>query len=260
MTAPPMPVAPSGALVEIYSAIQGEGPHVGRRQIFLRLAGCNLACPYCDQPEARITPPACAVERLPGSRRFTRLPNPVSVPSAAEAILDLHRRGPHHAVAVTGGEPLLQADFLAGLLPLLRRGKLPILLETNATRPDALRALLPCLDIVSIDFKLRSATGRRMPAVRHVQCLRLAVRRRVEVYVKAVVTEKTTVREITAAARLVRRVKRSVPFILQPVTPIGKRGPRPPAPLATLNLQQRAARLLDDVRVIPQTHKLTGQR
>ena len=260
MTAAPIPITPSGALVEIYSAIQGEGPHVGRRQIFLRLAGCNLACPYCDQPEARITPAACAVERVPGSRRFTRLPNPVSPRAAVDAIRALHRSARHHAVAVTGGEPLLQPDFLAAILPPLHRGKLRILLETNATRPDALHALLPCLDIVSIDFKLRSTTDRRMPAARHIKCLRLAVRRRVEVYVKVVVTEKTTSREITAAARLVRSVKRSVPLILQPVTPIGKHGPRPPSLRAMLNLQERAACLLDDVRVIPQTHKLTGQR
>ena len=55
---PNLPISESvhGNVVEIFSGIQGEGIHVGRRQIFLRLAGCNLRCDYCDQPEARRIP------------------------------------------------------------------------------------------------------------------------------------------------------------------------------------------------------------
>ena len=256
-----MPITPPTApLVEIFSSIQGEGIHVGRRQIFLRLSGCNLSCPYCDQPEARTAPKTCLVEQTPGARNFIKLPNPVTAQKAADAVLALNRAVGHHAVAVTGGEPLLQPEFLAALLPRLRRGKLRILLETNATRPHAMRALLPALDIVSIDIKLKSATGRRMLADQHRACLRMAVRARVEVYVKAVVTEKTTPREIAAAAKLIRRVKRAVPLILQPVTRTRKAGSRPPHPKTMLQLQAAAAHLLTDVRVIPQTHKITGQR
>lgn len=247
-------------LVEIFSSIQGEGIHVGRRQIFLRLAGCNLSCPYCDQPEARTVPKTCLVEQTPGARDFVKLPNPVTVQKATDAVLALNRAVRHHAVAITGGEPLLRPEFLAALLPRIRRGKLRILLETNATRPNAMRALLPALDIVSIDIKLKSATGRRMPAGQHRACLRLAARARVEAYVKAVVTEKTTTREIASAAKLIRQVKRTVPLILQPVTYTQKNSLKPPSPEAMLQLQNAAARLLTDVRVIPQTHKMTGQR
>ena len=35
-------------LVEIFESLQGEGRNTGRRCIFLRFAGCNLACPWCD--------------------------------------------------------------------------------------------------------------------------------------------------------------------------------------------------------------------
>lgn len=36
------------AIVDMFKTIQGEGPFVGHRSIFLRFAGCNLQCPMCD--------------------------------------------------------------------------------------------------------------------------------------------------------------------------------------------------------------------
>lgn len=258
-----------GRVVELFSGVQGEGIHVGERHIFLRLAGCNLACRYCDQPEARRIPRLALIEQTPGRRDFTSTPNPIPAADLARAVLALHHpRRLHRALAVTGGEPLLQADFLADLLPRLRRRGLRVLLETNGALPDALRALLPCLDIVSMDLKLRSATGRPMPARAHEKFLRLAIRRGIEVYAKAVVTSSTTLREIGRAAALIARVKKSVPLVLQPVCPPSDRrntrmpasGTRPPGPDDMLRLQETAARFLYNVRVIPQTHKIMGQR
>ncbi|MDX9694125.1 MAG: 7-carboxy-7-deazaguanine synthase QueE, partial [Methanothermobacter sp.] len=40
-------------IMEVFSSIQGEGLLVGCRQIFIRFAGCNLNCKYCDTPESR---------------------------------------------------------------------------------------------------------------------------------------------------------------------------------------------------------------
>ena len=35
-------------IIEIFSTFQGEGSFIGKRQIFVRFAGCNLNCNYCD--------------------------------------------------------------------------------------------------------------------------------------------------------------------------------------------------------------------
>jgi len=266
-----------GNVVEIFSGIQGEGIHVGRRQIFVRLAGCNLVCDYCDQPEARTAPAQALieraapstmlraalskVERAAGRRDFISVRNPLGVETCARAILRLDRpRGLHHSVSLTGGEPLMQEDFLAALLPVLRRAGLRIFLETNGTRPAEFRALRHLVDIVSMDFKLRSATGRAMPAKAHAEFLRLAAGGGREVCVKAVVSSRTTGREIARAARLIAAVKRAVPLVIQPVTRLGEKTPAPPDPARLLELQTAAAKVLPDVRVIPQTHKIIGQR
>jgi 7-carboxy-7-deazaguanine synthase len=257
-----------GNVVEIFSGIQGEGVHVGRRQIFLRLAGCNLACGFCDQPEARIIPDLALIERTAGRRNLVTARNPLGVEETARAILRLDQRlrrasrprGLHHAVSLTGGEPLMQREFLAALLPMLRRAGLRIFLETNGTRPEEFRALRHLVDIVSMDFKLRSATGRPMPVKAHTEFLRLAVRAGREVYVKAVVSSHTSVAEIARAARLIAAIRRSVPLVIQPVTRCGRGTPAPPDPARLLELQAAAGRVLPDVRVIPQTHKIVGQR
>ena len=250
-----------GHVVEIFSGVQGEGLFVGRRQIFLRLAGCNLACDYCDQPEAREVPKYALIERIPGRRDFAEMSNPISAFEVAKAVLRLNRPNRlHHALAITGGEPLMHAEFLGNLLPGLRRSGLKILFETNGTLPDALRALLLQLDIVSMDLKLKSATGRPMPVRAHERFLRMAVRSSAQVYVKAVVVAGTGTREIGRAAGLIARVRKSVPLVLQPVSPVSGSRLRPPQPEELLSLQATAARFLDDVRVIPQTHKIMGQR
>ena len=33
---------------EIFESIQGEGPYVGYKQLFIRFCNCNLKCNYCD--------------------------------------------------------------------------------------------------------------------------------------------------------------------------------------------------------------------
>jgi pyruvate-formate lyase-activating enzyme len=65
-----------------------------------------------------------------------------------------------HALALTGGEPLAQADFIAAWLPA-RRVRTPVLLETAATLSSQLERVLPWIDIVSADIKLPSECGPR---------------------------------------------------------------------------------------------------
>lgn len=250
---PARPTQPTdGELIEVFSSIQGEGLLVGTRQIFIRMAGCNLDCAYCDTPFA--AQPDCRVEDAPGSGNFRSLPNPVPL-ETLHAILfgwcqDIP--GVHHSISLTGGEPLVQGEVLAEWLPTLRR-ILPIYLETNGTLPEALEPLAPHLDMVSMDLKLPSQTGAPAPWEAHRRFLELSRDRGCQV--KVVVGEDTPWGEIETAARLVRDAAPQVPLILQALTRNGKIA----VPgRALMDLQTRAARIHPPTRVIPQTHRFLG--
>ena len=236
-------------LVDLFSSIQGKGPYVGRRQAFLRFHGCNLDCDYCDTVQPA-SPAFCRVEEVPGSGLFDNPPNPISLSSVMEILGGWLTRYPgvHHSLSLTGGEPLLHRDILVRWLPNLMT-LFPLYLETNGTLPEALVAVIDCIRYISMDIKLPSASGCPPLWKTHRQFLEVAVRR--EVFVKVVVGPDTSPEEIESASLLIRDARPSIPLILQPVTRNGVSAA--PASLL-LRYQEQAARILDDVRVIPQTH------
>lgn len=241
-----------GQLIEVFSSIQGEGLMVGCRQIFLRLAGCNLDCAYCDTPFAPTAD--CQVEEAPGSGTFRALVNPVSREAFLAILDDWLQRAPgvHHSLSLTGGEPLLHSELLENWLPELAR-LLPVHLETNGTLPEALTPLLSHLAFISMDLKLASVTGCPTPWDIHRRFLDAA--RNKPGQAKAVVGPKTPAGEIEAAARLLRETAPEWPLILQALTVDGKVAVSGRDLLA---LQETAARIHPPVRVIPQTHRLLG--
>ncbi|MBP2640016.1 MAG: radical protein [Firmicutes bacterium] len=99
-------------VLEIFTSLQGEGFHMGKGATFIRLAGCNLRCSWCDTQAALDI--AQAVEM-----------------NAKEIVFAY--KIPHHHVVITGGEPTMY-----NLKPLVRElhklGKY-VAIETNGTNP-----------------------------------------------------------------------------------------------------------------------------
>jgi organic radical activating enzyme len=237
---------------EIFVSFQGEGVHAGRRQLFVRFGGCPLRCRYCDTPESLRPVAHCRVLGPDGS--YER-PNPFDAP-ALDAVLDGIRAAapPLHAMAVTGGEPLSQVDFLAAWLPA-RTAPLPVLLETAGIWPARLARVLPYVDIVSLDFKCPSNTGERARWDEHAACLEAAVAAGRDVYVKMPVDAGTAEDEVALGARLVAAAARSVPLLLTPLTtPEGAQLTIDAARLERLHAV--ASREHADVRIFPQLHKV----
>lgn len=97
------------AIAETFDSIQGEGAWAGTPMFFIRFAGCNLSCPWCDTDHM-------ATEAL----RVNQL-----VRRAMES-------GRGH-VCITGGEPTHQPDALADLVAALHDVQFVIHVETNGT-------------------------------------------------------------------------------------------------------------------------------
>ena len=242
---------------EIFSAIQGEGALVGERQVFLRLAGCNLRCSYCDQPEALVKERGTArVEVRAGSRRWEQFESPMLVDQVVSLVERLLRQLPHHSVSVTGGEPLMQADSLFPVLEKLKAAGRLVSLETNGTLVGRLRKISNLIDYVSMDIKLPSVDAEDVPLDVHRRFMEACDGSKLAM--KVVIGPRTSAEELASAMELVHAVCTSSEVFLQPVTPFGS-VTEAPSPADVLRLHELALRIHPRTRVVPQTHKLIGQ-
>ena len=120
--------------------IQGEGPHTGQRVGFLRLAGCNLSCSWCD------TPYSWDWDRFDRSKEVH--------PTKAQDLADTIRAMNVNRLIITGGEPMLQQWSIPTIRELT--GCL-IDIETNGTRmPTA--DVLDAVDLFCVSPKLSHAS------------------------------------------------------------------------------------------------------
>ena len=68
-------------------------------------------------------------------------------------------------MSLTGGEPLLQVDFIKNLAPKIKERGLKVYLETNGTMPERLSEIIGHVDTVAMDVKLPSISGTSRPAL-----------------------------------------------------------------------------------------------
>lgn len=110
-------IAPAGAvtlpIVETFHSVQGEGAWTGTNAFFIRLAGCDVGCPWCDTKQS-----------WPQQHHPQRL--------VAELVAEAIAIAPA-IVVVTGGEPLLHDLTL--LSEGLRNSGLRVHLETSGAHP-----------------------------------------------------------------------------------------------------------------------------
>lgn len=250
-------------VIEIFSAIQGEGLNVGTRQIFLRFALCNLRCHFCDSAHTWTTPQECRVEQTPGKRDFRTHDNPVKIAQLLKWFECQNVPGLHDSISLTGGEPLIHAAFLQEFLPPLKQlTDLPVYLETGGHMPRQLELVLPYLDLVGMDIKLPSVSGEEK-WLAHSLFLQSCRKSSVQVFVKLIITEQTNPQELEEAAKLVANIDPDIPTFLQPVTPVNHalltKAFSPPSPDKVLVWQGLMKQWLSMVRVVPQTHKMIGQ-
>lgn len=274
---------------------------VGQRMVFLRFQGCNLKCSYCDIPGAGAVSGALCTVRSAQGEVVETVGNPLGVREVVKIVERLAAGWETGAfgdtplpassrtwVSLTGGEPLLQAEFLAEICRALKpAGKAlaadqrpeakdyRLFLETNGTLPDELESVLPYLDMVAMDIKLPSDCGADVFPQHRLFLERLVGRdwrgesdasasRKSQVpslFVKVVVTANTREDEFDRSVEMLTHFSgwrsEGIPLVIQPVTQVPG-GPAPPKPGELLEMERKAWSSLLDVRIIPQMHKMLG--
>ena len=98
---------------KIFHSLQGETSLTGFPSLFIRLAGCNLNCKYCDTTHAK-------------SRENSKLMSIDEIMEIAKSYSFVHH------ITITGGEPLIQKEVFA-LIKLLCDVSFLVQVETNGS-------------------------------------------------------------------------------------------------------------------------------
>ena len=216
-------------IAEIFDSIQGEGPYIGYRQLFIRFCGCNLLCDYCDTEFDR-------------GEEY----------SVAQLINKIKEFNPEvfHSVSLTGGEPLIHYEFLKELLPEIKKLNLKIYLETNGTLPKSLEDTIDYIDIISMDFKLDSSAKIGELYSKHDEFLAIAKKHNREIFAKIVFDDTLQSFEIDESIKLAQ--KYNIQLILQPKTAGDKIKVSHEKIMETFN---KFSEKYHDTRLIGQVHK-----
>ncbi len=277
----------SAPIREIFCSVQGEGPYVGTRQAFVRFSGCNLKCKYCDTDFSN--PGTCDYEKGEGSGSFEKVTNPVSA-RQLKGMLQPFRN--LHSISLTGGEPLLHADFIEELARLDLAA--PLYLESNMTLPEQARKIKDGVTYVAGDFKLPEALGLENPQFREtgknrearethientVECFKILKKSETrDCFCKIVLSGNSDPASVLSAVDAIAEYVSCV--ILQPETGIGnpEAGTNMKSPVTQPSAMQPSLTqpsatqssvktlielqsvLLEkiDTRIIPQTHRMWG--
>lgn len=241
-------------LSEIFSSVQGEGPYVGERHLFVRFCGCHRACIFCDTVVERTE--TVLVEKEPGSGIFDRIPNPLSTAKLIELIREVDHKKNNRRISFTGGAPLLQADYLTELLPVLKAEGHSLYLETAGDLPRELQSIIEWVDIVAMDVKLSSVTKEKNTFDAHWEFLKICRASPVDVFTKLILSAETDEDELVTAVRGIRQAAGADTLVvIQPMTKAAKTDAVPTGQ-QLFRWQELVGEIMPDVRIIPQTHKM----
>ena len=208
---------------EIFTSIQGEGPYIGQKHIFVRFCKCNLNCDFCDTD-------------------FN--PKKAKNYTTDELFQELDLIS-CDTISFTGGEPLMDVEFLKEFLKSYKVDlNKKIYLETNGIMFEQLAQIIDYVDVISMDIKLESATGQKTRFIHNEKFLEIATKK--ETFIKVVFDNNIIQEEIDFCSNIAK--KYGLLLVLQPKMPMSE-------DLELEKIYNKFYEQYKNVRLIPQVHK-----
>jgi 7-carboxy-7-deazaguanine synthase len=234
-------------LSEIFTSIEGEGILFGTKTMFVRMAGCHLKCLWCDTTYA-----------LPMDSG-----NDYSI-DYAKKLIAKHLKPNTYKVNFTGGEPLLQYEAVIELAKFVKEEKgLRTYIESSCFDSSRFAKVLPYMDICKIEFKMSDSKVVDAKYYHNLlrnefECLEIAIRNHKITYIKVVITNSTNLNEFKHLINnIFTHVKTAdiAGFIIQP-----SHGMDEPTVERLFGFYDFVYPLYQEVRIVPQLHKVIGAR
>jgi 7-carboxy-7-deazaguanine synthase len=234
-------------LSEIFTSIEGEGIFFGTKTMFVRMAGCHLKCHWCDTTYAL---------PLDSGSDYTI--------DEAKRLIREQLQPNTYKVNFTGGEPLIQYEAVIELAKFVKEEQgLRTYLESACFDSNRYVKVLPFIDICKVEFKMSDS---QVIDVRHYdnllrnefQCLESAIMNHKITYIKIVVSNSTNLFEFQGLVQNIFKhvkIENIAGFIIQPSC-----GTNEPTVERLFKFYDAIYPVYQDVRIIPQLHKLIGAK
>jgi len=227
---------------EIFKSIQGEGIDIGMPMVFVRFAGCNLACEWCDTTYASRS-----------SSQAKRM-------AYMQVIQEIEKFGEMFGVTLTGGEPLIQdKEQLDWLIYELKGRGYFINIETNGVfLPDLQHGKL--VDRFSISPKLASSGNKS--SINYTTLSKYLEEYSHKIFFKFVISNKIDFFEMGSILNKLENFReKNIPVVVQPniddksVKSIKKQNKKFLDLLKIMDEIYPHLTFLNRIRIIPQFHK-----
>ena len=234
-------------LSEIFTSIEGEGILFGTKTMFVRMAGCHLKCYWCD------TNYALAMNSG----------NTYSIDQVKKMMKEQLQNNTYK-INFTGGEPLIQYEAVKDLAKFTKEDLgLRTYIESSCYDINRFNKIIPYIDICKIEFKTKDSEAVDIKHYEHllnneVECLRTAIENKKITFIKIVVSNSTTVKEFKKLIEIIFNTVKSgelAGFIIQPTNNINE-----PTVDRLLQFYDLIYPRYNEVRIIPQLHKIMGAR
>jgi 7-carboxy-7-deazaguanine synthase len=234
-------------LKEIFTSIEGEGPYFGTKTLFVRMSGCHLRCYWCDTTDALAMNSG----------------NSFSVDEAKDLIIK-ELQPNTYKINFTGGEPLIQHEAVAELAKFMKQNKdIRTYIESSCFDSIRFAKVIPYIDICKIEFKMSDSQvvdhkNYNDLLLNEIMCLKIAIMQDKATYIKIVVTDSSNIHEFRNLTEKIFEYAEPgnlVGFVIQPCY-----GANQPGLEKLLSFYDCVYPIYDEVRIVPQLHKLIGVR